>query len=1150
MSFRAITGFLLSITLLAPASYGQANTGSLSGTVTDPNAAVVPAAKLKAKHEPTGQEFDTITTNAGVFVFPSLPVGPYSVTIESPGFKRVNRANIEIRVAQRQILDVQLEVGDVQQTVEVTAQGELLESTSPERGQNFSNQFMNTLPLFTGGVRNPEVFIQFMPGVNIVGETSITGSGGRGKEILVDGASMTIPESGGVVFNFQANEQFGEFKLITGNYSAEYGRFGGGVEVFLTRSGTNDIHGGAFLNMRRDIWNAAGYNSNRVPGRTPGFRAKERFNEAGGVIGGPIYIPKIYDGRNKTFWFFTTSKDLRPASISQSTATLATPLMKQGIFTEVPQAIYDPATTSGSGSSATRLPFAGNTIPRARWSRVSTAVVPLVPDANSPGLTGNYQFINQSVVDDTHWSLKFDHAITSSNRVTYYMSRQNQDIGNTTTFPGPLGTGLGSNTQKPESYRVNHDFVISPTTLLHTTVGFTRQQQGWDNPAHKTFGSKIGLSLTGLSDAFPVVQFTGADALSAWGVQDGKVSTGTQFNWTHHLSQILSIVKGKHEFRMGWDFRRLRTFSNPLDLAGSNGRYVYSRAQTALPTNLAGTGHAFASLLLGTVDTAALTPLPVIPGEIRYGYQAVFFQDNWKLTPRLTLNLGFRYDVPQNWYEKDGNYSHIDRVKPNPAAGGLPGALVFAGYGPGREGVKRFYPADWTDIGPRLGFAYRLFDKTVLRGGWGIYYQTLGNGGCGCREGFGAYYGVAHPSDGLNAVFNWDLGAIPLPANFQPPPFLDPSYGNFKNVDVMGPQFGMAPRVYNWSFSIQQEFKRFVVEAAYVGNRAKRLASTLELNQLPVSRLALGALLQQPITAPAVVAAGFRKPFASFPDNFTLAQALRPFPQFFEMSDRNAGIGRSWYDSLQTKLERRFGAWQLMAAYTWSKTLGLAHFRQIFSQTQVQAQDNYNYQDMKSLMHFDQPHVLNILNSYDLPFGRGRKFLGGVSKFTDILIGGWTIAGAQKYQSGGPIQVTAPNTLGNGVLFTRFKKANVTGSAIRTGVDRTTLDPDNPNVRWFNSGASAPFAIPGQYELGNAAAFYSDFRQPPIFTENLAIVKRMKFPVYERSVDLVYRVDAFNLFNRTNFGGVVGAVGNANFGRPTGPQNGPRLITMGLRLDF
>jgi hypothetical protein len=536
----------------------------------------------------------------------------------------------------------------------------------------------------------------------------------------------------------------------------------------------------------------------------------------------------------------------------------------------------------------------------------------------------------------------------------------------------------------------------------------------------------------------------------------------------------------------------------------------------------------------------------VIIGNIRYGYHAFFAQDSWKVTPKLTLSYGLRYEVPIGWHEEDGNYSMVDLNLPNPGAGNRPGAMVFAGNGAGRTGEKRFYPTDWSNLGPRLGFAYRVASKTVLRGGWGISYQTLGNGGCGCRIGFAIP--VTRVSDGVNAALNWD-GGITAPPGFTVPN-IDPTVGNFAgDVDVMGPNFGKAPRIYNWSFNIQQEFKSFLFDIAYVANRGHGLNSTIELNQLPVSRLALGTLLQRPISSPEVVAAGFTKPYPSFPDTQTLAQALRPYPQYFGVLDRNSGIGRTWYDSLQTKLERRFGRWQLMAAHTWSKALASNHYRQIFAQHfNVGAQDAYNPSDMKAISPFDQPHLFSILNAFELPFGQGRKFLNSDNFLVNLLVANWTISSSQNYRSGAPIQISAPNTLANGVLFSRFKKANRGPDPIRTGIDRTTLDPNNPSTRWFNPGA---YTIPGQFELGTAAFYDSAFRQPPVFEENLSLAKRLRFPVGgERTVDLRLRADAFNVFNRTNFGGIVAAVGNPNFGRPTGPQVTARLITMGMRVEF
>lgn len=1135
----------LLLCLSAVGGWAQQSTGSMNGVVTDPNGAIVPGARIVAKHLPTGQEFGTNSTEAGVYVFGSLPVGPYSISVEKAGFKKLTRTNVEIRVAQRQELGLGLEVGDVQQTVEVTAEAPMLETSSAMRGQNLSPTFMNNLPFFSGGIRNPRSFVTYMPGVNnVAGEITIAGAGARGQEILIDGASATIPESGGTSFNFPAAEMFGEFKLLTGTFDAEYGRFGGGVEIYITKSGNNDLHGTLFHNMRRDIWNANAW-ANNARGLA---RPKDRFNEYGAGVGGPIYIPKVYDGRNKSFFFFTYSRDKRPISTGAALSTVPTALMKTGNFSQATQAIYDPATTAGN----VRTPFAGNIIPRSRFSTISNNMLAAIPDPTRASLISNFDFINTTVFDRTIYNFKFDHAITVNNRVSFTVTKEDNPSDILQAFPGPISQNLKTS-QKPDNWRWNHDLIIKPTVLLHTTFGYSRTRQLWDNPYQKGGASRFGFpGITGDSDATPRVIFNGPDGLSPWGVQDGKVSNGSQINNTYHFNQALSIIRGKHEFKIGGDIRRLQTTSNPIDLAGTNGRYQFARAQSALPTNLTGTGHAFASFLLGSPDSADRVATPVILGNIRYGYHAGFFQDTWKVNSRLTLSLGARYEVPIGWHDLDGNYSGVNRNLPNPGAGGLPGAMEFYGKGAGRTGQKRPYGTDFTEFGPRLGFSYRMFDKTVIRGGYGIYYQTLGGAGCGCRVGFANPISLV--SDGVNGALSWD-GGIQAPPGFRPPPLLDSTVGNFNSVEVMSDNYGHAPRIYTWSLTVQHEVRKYLIDISYQGNRGRGLNSTVLINQLPTSRLALGSLLQQRIDSPAVAGAGFSKPFASFPNNQTLAQALRPFPQYFDMYEINAGIGRSWYDSLQTKVERRFGSFQMMAGYTFSKTLGLGHFRQIFNQAfgtagyNVAAQDNYNYNEMKTYQPFDLPHVFNLLLAYDLPFGKGKKFMNTNNFLANLAFGGWNLSGIARYQAGPLILVQAPaNTLGTGVLFTFFKKANVGTGPIQTGVDRSSLDPNDPNSRWLNAAA---FTAPGQYELGNAAQHYGDMRNPPVLDERLAVQKRMRFPVSsDRSIDLIYRLDAFNLFNRTAFGGIVGVVGNANYGRPTGPQVGARLITMGLRLDF
>jgi len=604
----------------------------------------------------------------------------------------------------------------------------------------------------------------------------------------------------------------------------------------------------------------------------------------------------------------------------------------------------------------------------------------------------------------------------------------------------------------------------------------------------------------------------------------------------------LNWVHGSHEFKFGYDMRRLSTYSSPVDQAGTNGTYVFARNQTALPTNLSGTGNSFASFLLGAPDNAQRVATPVIPGNIQYQYYSGYFQDNWKVNNRLTVNLGIRYDMPLNWMVQDGAYSGLDLNRPNPAAGNRAGALVFYGTGAGREGVIRPYPTDITEWGPRLGFAYRLTSKTVLRGGYGIFYQTLGNGGCGCRTGYANP--IQYQSDSRNPALYWD-GGVPAPPGFTPPPTIDPTLSNNNDADYFSQNFGKAGRIQNWSFNIQHEIAKFVVEVGYAGNRATRLASTGDLNQLPTSRLALGNLLSRDIYSPEVAAAGFTAPYTGFKG--TLAQSLRPYPQFLNVSERNNGMGKSSYDSLQAKVERRFGDFQLSGTYVFSKSLALNTYRQIFSQTQVYPQDAYNLNENKSYSFFDQPHVANIITSWTLPFGRGKKWLSSTNQAVDWLVGGWTVAGIQQYRSGNLIQAIAPNTLGSGVIFSRYKKPNVGTAPIRTSADNTSLDPNDPSSLWFNAGA---FTIPGQFELGNSAMFYTDFRQPWVRFENMSIVKRTTFRYKEeRGIVFTYRADMFNIFNRSAFG-VNGTIGNANFGRATGPQVGARTITMGLRVEF
>jgi hypothetical protein len=1141
-SFRGVHFVRLAVLAAAGlTAFAQTQTGSVSGTITDAHGAAVPGASVDATSQAAGTTMHVVSSDAGIYVLPSLTTGLWTITAEKAGFKKLVRTNIEIFIAQRQSLDLELEVGNVTQTVEVSANQTLLDTETSEKGQTLTPHMYQTLPLWTGGLQNPSAFLGYMSNVNSGAELSIAGSTGRAREQLIDGASNVIPESGGTVFNPPSAEAFSEFKLLVGTYTAEYGRTGGGIELLNTRSGTNDIHGTWAYNMRRDIWEAAGWTVNQNTANKPGYRPKDRLNDTGGGIGGPVYIPKIYNGRNKTFFYFSDDNDLRPVAPTAIVNTVPTTLETQGNFSQISQVIYDPASTAGSSTSATRTPFANNTIPTSRFSQISTKIIPFVPAPTGSALSNNHAFVNTSQVTDHVWAFKIDHNFTDKHRIAYFQSIDSQLTSAVSDFTGPLGTALGSQYQKPRIFRVNDDYTFSPNVLLHSSYGYSRTVQVWYVPAQSGFASKVGFpGLTGDSDVTPVIQFAAADLYTAWGMQQGKVNNGGQNNYTTQVDQGLTWVHNKHEFKMGWDLRREETLA--YDLAGTNGNYIFARNETASPGATGTTGNSFASFLLGLPDSVTAAATPVQNLTARYQYYGFYFQDNWRVNPKLTLNLGLRYEIPINWYAP--TMGSLNLTEPNPGAGNFPGAYVFPGSGPNRLGVTRFWPTDFTDIGPRAGFAYQIDSKTVLRGGFGIFYEATSNGGCGCTLGANGTFAQVSP-DGISSPFQWDAG-IPKPAGYKPPPFLSPNAGNGVAVDYMGPTFGVAPRIYTYDFDVQREVAKFLIDVDYQGNRGNRLNSTVDLNQVNPSYLYLGSLLGQSITSPAVVAAGFTPPYPGFTGS--LAQALRPFPQFLNVFSRNSGQGKTWYDSVTAKVQRRFGNWQFVASYVRSKSLAELTYRQIFSQTQVYPQDMYNLGQSKSYSPFDQPNVFNFVSSYDLPFGTGQRFLNTSSRFVNALVGNWTLADTHQYRSGALFALTCPNTLANGVLFTDARMCNENGGSVLTGQGRTSLDPNNASSMYFNAAA---FSVPGQYNFGTSSQYNSLFRQPPVFTDNISLVKQLYiWPTGDGSrMRLQLRADAFNAFNRTNFG-VNGTVGNANFGRATGPQDGARIITMGLRLYF
>ena len=1130
--------------------YSQADTGSLSGHLSDPSGASVAGARVTLTNDATGIAFPTTTNQSGFYEYASVPVGSYTIEVQQQGFKRLRQSGITMAIATRRTLDLPLDLGDSKQTVEVTSQAPLMDKETSDIGTSFQPKFMQDAPLFVnGGFRNPENFISYVPGVNGgQQETSINGGARRSKEILIDGASHTNPESGGVAFvsngGIGSVEMYNEFKVLTNNFTAEYGRSGGGVEIFVSKSGTNDLHGTLFDFLRNDKLDSAGWSVNQ---RTPFIgKPKVRQNEYGVSVGGPIYIPKLYNGRNRTFWYFTWNGYQQNNGGATVIASVPTVNMKQGIFTDPgSKVIYDPNSLQTVNGQLVRTAFPGNIIPQSRWSSVSSKILSLIPDPTGPGLSSNYGTASNVTVDKNIYSIKLDHSFTDRNRLSGLYSWQRQTSLNQSGLPGPLASGLVTN-EKPDITRVNHDYIFTPTLFNHAAFGLSRYQEIFNQLPDDLEGWPGKLGLTGVatngSTSFPIVTFT--DSLTGFG--NNPKNRGAQQNWTYEFLDGVTWVKGRHEFKFGYEYHRGRTFQVPVDDSYAQGLFDFNSLQTASPSAKSTTGNSFASFLLGDPNDGRRDYNTKGVNNI-YGYDAVYAQDNFKVTSRLTLNLGLRYEIFVPRTDTNLTLSTFDPTVPNTAAGGLLGALSFAGTGPGRNGKVRFGDIYWHNFGPRIGGAFQADSKTVLRFGYGMYFSPAnGNTGGGCFPcGWGTSASLTPTTpDGISPAFNWDNG-FPVPAGFQLPPIIDPTYANNQTVLELTGKDGLPGRIQNWQVSLQRELpKGVLLDVSYIGSYGTNLESYIPINQVDPKYLSLGSLLSKRVTDPTVAALGYQAPYAGFPATGTLAQTLRPYPQYNNIVAYYSGGGGTTYNALQAKVEKRLGAVTLLADYTWEKNISI-NGSYTNAGNGVTPQNQYNLGAERFISIQDVPQTLNFVYTWDLPFGSGRKFLSSSSGFVRAVVGGWTIAGIQQYYSGLPILLNSPvNTMGPGVLYAPQLRANTTGQAVQTGIDRTALDPNNPNTRWLNRAA---FSIPGQYQFGDASPYLSAVRNPPIFTESFSIVKRTK--IRERA-NLEYRTDISNLLNRTSFGSINVNLNDPNFGRPTAVQQQPRIIQMALRLNF
>jgi hypothetical protein len=1116
--------FMLGSSLLL----AQGDRGAITGLITDKSGAAVPSVAIEAINTATNARFETVTTGTGSYRLVGLPIGFYDVTAKASGFNTAVQRGVQIQTNQTVTLDIGLSVGAVTESVTVQGGVPIIQTESADVGMVVeSKQFLDMPLTLGGGIRNASSFIRLAPGVSPTGTwtKSISGGGGFQDQIYYDGIALSRGDLSNDAEVNPSVDAIAEFKLITNNYSAEYAHAMGGVTSFTMKSGTNQFHGTAFEFLRNEKLDARGF--------FPATRAPSKQNEWGGTLGGPVVIPKLYNGKDKTFWFFSFDQFYRRGGALAGLNTLPTSRMAQGDFSELgSKLIYDPA----SGTGAARTPFPGNRIPANRFSSVSSKYLPFLPAPELPGLVNNsIAPLGSPRADERTAGFKIDHQFTEKTRVS---GMYNDTYRPSIKSPGPsrlLPVGgeaqtllLNYNAQNVRTnvLHLNIDQNLTPTTLNHIGLGYSRFRnpnfslglnQGWTQPD----GGKLGLR--GLQfDLAPTVLFD-TEGYTRFG---DDIASDNYFH-TFTVLDTLTMIRGNHTFKLGGEVQRHR--DNYRNFGNGGGTFRYRRETTGLP-GVAASGDAFASFLLGETYSSSAFFRDSLPGG-RYTVFGFFIDDTWKVTNKLTLTLGFRWEPVVPHSDPVGRISFMDITAPNSAAGNLPGAMRFGG----QQGVgNRFLNILWNNYAPRAGFAYRLTNRTVLRAGAGIFNSNYINQGLGLPAfGYATTASFASADGGTTSAFNWDGG---FPQNFRRPPVTDSTAANGQGATAVIPSVYQLPYKIQWNFTLEHQFANDLsMSFAYVANAGRHLYNSQQLNQLPKEYWNLPAsLLTSNINSPAAQAAGFREPFPGFASLWgglaRVNQALRPFPQYSGVGIYGSTFGNSSYHSFQYKLDKRYSrGLTSTVAYTWSKFLTDAA---MFDANPAQ-QDAL--QREKSYHPTDYPQVLTFSLQYSVPFKAENKAV-------NFLLGGWQIATVNTYSSGARLFPTTSNPL---PFFNLGLRPNIVdGNNIRSNVSMSDYDPNNPAANTYLNRSAFSNPAPGQL---STAARGLEVRGPGRLDESFALMKQNK--IGERFTTQ-FRMEMQNPLNRVVFGNPIVDFTNAAFGRINSTQVGPRNIQLGLKLIF
>ncbi|MEP7366818.1 MAG: TonB-dependent receptor [Acidobacteriota bacterium] len=1152
---------LIAISALAACAFAQSDRGVLSGTVTDSSGAAIPGAKVSARNVATNVGSSTETTSSGDFTIPALPVGTYELRVEKQGFKTAVRSQVIINSGASVAVNATLEVGAVTESVQVAATLELLQTATAKVTSAVSNKLVDELPLVVGGaMRGAFDLALITPQVSQPNDDNLNIGGGQGGAYgaTLDGVSVLTGRFNSVQWanvNTPSVDAITEFSVDTNGFKAEYGRGQGGMITFSSKSGTNELHGTAYEFLRNDALDARRFFEAQ--------KGKYKQHDFGYSVGGPVYIPKIYDGRNKTF-FFTSGEWFRNrVGASSGQFSVPTPEMYNGDFrnwvdnTGKALPIFDPNTTATNPAGGfQRTPFAGNLIPQTRFASISKSYVDLVKGFNLPNngaAPGTSAYVRNNYINNsgtaldpwTKYSVKGDHNFGQNDRVSFLYN-----YGLHLRTPGPDGyPGMPSflnenriDNQKSHVYRGTYDKVLTPTLVNHMFGGVNFWKERHDALSLDGGWSQKGICVKGAWDCNRNLLIVESSDYSTW---VARAYDGSE-NLVFSFGDDLTWSKGKHTFKTGYLWERIHY--NGFGQQTIGGLIRGDRRSTSIPNdnNLStGGGNGFASFLLGQGFTGG-TENDRFVGQ-QWRSHGGYFQDDWKVSPKLTLNLGVRYEFTLPPTEQTDKWSDLDPTLANSRAGGLPGALRFAGFGPGRENSRSITPGWYGGIGPRFGLAYALDSKTVVRASIGRSFGVAKTiTGSAHFEGSTLVFSASSLDNGVTPIFLLDQGLPP----YVKPPVIDPTFSNGASPAYWDGEAVRLPENYQWTLSVQRQLSSSLVfEANYSATIGAHLVSGLKrYNQLPFSALEKygRALLTSSIDSPQAAAAGLRRPYQDINCQFSstcaavsVAQAIRPFPQFRDINTASGAgdkSGHSSYHAVILKLDKRYGSGvTLQGSYVFSKLITDSDGYNPDNGTL----DNYNRRLEKSIGEFDLTHNLKMTYIYELPFGKGQKFLNGGP--ASWVLGGWRIAGSQFYSSGYPLSLGNSAALG-GFLFNGRSAATVStydgwiagnvGNADWKGSDR-----------YFQPASF--FGAQPTDRAGNTTRHNPKARQPWNLNENFSLAKSFRIAESAR-VDL--RWEMFNAFNRFRPNPGSTNVQDPNFGLVNSQLNEPRRMQLGLKI--